>query len=329
MRKNLFSGLAAFSFLLLLSCGNSKDISEEIIATPVDKEGIKNAILEEEVAAALRYLSSDELEGRETGTEGIEKAAQYIEGVFEEHDLQPFFDTYRHNFTIQETQGFNLVGMVEGTDPQLKDEFIIIGAHYDHVGLEEAVEGDEIANGANDNASGTTAVLELAKYFAARPPKRSILFTLFSAEEMGLVGAKELAKSLKAEGIDLYSMFNIEMIGVPMKGRAYKAYLTGYDASNLAEKFNEYAGENVLGFLPEAKQYSLFQRSDNYPFYQDFNIPAQTISTFDFTNYPYYHHVDDEFELMDTAHMEELVEAIIPGLIKMANTPEKEIKLKQ
>ncbi|MDX1752543.1 MAG: M20/M25/M40 family metallo-hydrolase [Salinimicrobium sediminis] len=329
MRKNLFSGLAAFSFLLLLSCGNSKDISEEIIATPVDKEVIKNAILEEEVAAALRYLSSDELEGRETGTEGIEKAAQYIEGVFEEHDLLPFFDTYRHNFTIQETQGFNLVGMVEGTDPELKDEFIIIGAHYDHVGLEEAVEGDEIANGANDNASGTTAVLELAKYFAARPQKRSILFTLFSAEEMGLVGAKELAKSLKAEGIDLYTMFNIEMIGVPMKGRAYKAYLTGYDASNLAEKFNEYAGENVLGFLPEAKQYSLFQRSDNYPFYQEFNIPAQTISTFDFTNYPYYHHVDDEFELMDTAHMEELIEAVIPGLIKMANTPEKEIKLKQ
>ncbi|NJY63164.1 M20/M25/M40 family metallo-hydrolase [Salinimicrobium sp. CDJ15-81-2] len=329
MRKNLLSGLAALSFLLLLSCGNSKDISEENIATPVDKEVIKNAILEEELAAALRYLSSDELAGRETGTEGIEKAAQYIEAVFEEHDLQPFFDTYRHNFTIQETQGFNLVGMVEGTDPRLKDEFIIIGAHYDHVGLEEAAEGDEIANGANDNASGTTAVLELAKYFAARPPKRSILFTLFSAEEMGLVGAKELAKSLKAKGIDLYTMFNIEMIGVPMEGRAYKAYLTGYDASNMAEKFNEYAGENVVGFLPEAKQYSLFQRSDNYPFYREFKIPAQTISTFDFTNYPYYHHVDDEFELMDTVHMEELIEAIIPGLIKMANTAQKEIKLKQ
>lgn len=329
MRKNLLSGLAALSFLLLLSCGNSKDISEENIATPVDKEVIKNAILEEELAAALRYLSSDELAGRETGTEGIEKAAQYIEVVFEEHDLQPFFDTYRHNFTIQETQGFNLVGMVEGTDPQLKNEFIIIGAHYDHVGLEEAVEGDDIANGANDNASGTTAVLELAKYFAARPPKRSILFTLFSAEEMGLVGAKELAKSLKAKGIDLYTMFNIEMIGVPMEGRAYKAYLTGYDASNMAEKFNEYAGENVVGFLPEAKQYSLFQRSDNYPFYREFKIPAQTISTFDFTNYPYYHHVDDEFELMDTVHMEELIEAIIPGLIKMANTAQKEIKLKQ
>lgn len=329
MRKNLLSGLATFSFLLLLSCGNSKDISEEIIATPVDKEVIKNAILEEDVASTLRYLSSDELEGRETGTEGIEKAAQYIEGVFEEHGLKSFFDTYRHDFTIQEIPGFNLVGMVEGTDSQLKDEFIIIGAHYDHVGREKAVDGDEIANGANDNASGTTAVLELVKYFAARPPKRSILFTLFSAEEMGLVGAKELAKSLKAEGIDLYTMLNIEMIGVPMEGRAYKAYLTGYETSNMAERFNEYTGENVLGFLPQAKQYKLFQRSDNFPFYNEFKIPAQTVSTFDFTNYPYYHHVDDEFEHMDTVHMEELIESIIPGIIKMANTAEKEIKLKQ
>ena len=315
--------------LLLLSCGNSKDLSKENVITTVDTEVVKNAILEDNVSEALEYLSSDELEGRETGTEGIEKAAQYIENVFTQNGIQPFFDSFRHDFSVKEIPGFNVVGMVEGTDPELKHEFLIIGAHYDHVGRQKAVEGDDIANGANDNASGTTAVLELAKYFAARPQKRSILFALFSAEEMGLVGAKELAKSLKAEGIDLYTMFNIEMIGVPMAGRDYLAYLTGYDASNMAEKFNEYAGEKVLGFLPEAKQYSLFQRSDNYPFFEEFQVPAQTISTFDFTNYSYYHHVDDEFELMDTAHMEKLIEAIIPGIAQMANTPQKEIKLKQ
>ncbi len=149
----------------------------------------------------------------------------------------------------------------------LKDEVVIIGAHYDHVGQGEPVDGDIIANGANDNASGTTAVLELAKYFANNPPKRSMLFTLFSAEEMGLVGAKELAKELKDEELDLYTMFNIEMIGVPMEGRDYMAYVTGYEISNLAEKFNEYAGGKILGFLPQAKEYSLFRRSDNYPFF--------------------------------------------------------------
>ena len=329
MRKNLLSGLTAISFLLLLSCGNSKDLAEENVKAPVDKEVVKNAILEENIAETLQYLSSDELEGRETGTEGIEKAAQYIERIFTQNGVEPFFDSYRHEFSVKEVPGFNIVGLVEGTDPQLKDQFIIIGAHYDHVGREEAVDEDDIANGANDNASGTTAVLELAKYFAARPPKRSLIFALFSAEEMGLVGAKELAKNLKAEGIDLYTMFNIEMIGVPMEGKDYLAYLTGYDASNMAEKFNGYTGEKVLGFLPQAKEYSLFQRSDNYPFFQKFNIPAQTISTFDFTNYPYYHHVDDEYELMDVAHMEELIEAIIPGLTEMATTPQKEIILQQ
>ena len=238
----MLSGLAAISFLLLMGCGNSREITEENkVAAPVAKEAVKNAILEEDIAAALKYLSSDELEGRETGTEGIEKAAQYIEEIFEKHGVKPFFDTYRDSFTVQEKPGFNVVGLVEGTDPKLKQEYIIIGAHYDHVGRAKAVDGDDLANGANDNASGTTAVLELAKFFADRPQKRSMLFTLFSAEELGLVGARELAKSLKAENIDLYTMFNIEMIGVPMQGRDYKAYLTGFDASNLAEKFNEYS----------------------------------------------------------------------------------------
>lgn len=325
----MLSGLAALGLLLLLGCGNSREISKEITAAPVDKEAVKNAVLKEDIATSLRYLSSDELEGRATGTQGIEKAAQYIEGVFEEHGLEPFFDTYRNNFTVKEKAGFNVVGLIEGTDPDLKKEYIIIGAHYDHVGRAQAIAGDHLANGANDNASGTTAVLELAKYFSDRPQKRSILFSLFSAEEMGLVGAKELAKSLKAEEIDLYTMFNIEMIGVPMEDKDYKAYLTGYDASNLAENFNKNSGETVLGFLPEAKQYNLFKRSDNYPFFEEFNVPAQTISTFDFTNYSYYHHVDDEFMHMDIEHMEELIEAIIPGLTAMANSPEKEIKLHQ
>ena len=329
MRKNVLSGLTALGFLLLLGCGNSKELSGDINGAPIQKEVVENAILEEDIAAALQYLSSDELEGRATGTPGIDKAARYIEEVFKKHGLKPFFETYRDSFTVQDKTGFNVVGMVEGTDAQLKQEFIIIGAHYDHVGRAKAVDGDDLANGANDNASGTTAVLELAKFFAERPQKRSMLFTLFSAEELGLVGARELAKRLKAESIDLYTMFNIEMIGVPMQGRDYKAYITGFDASNLAAKFNEYSEENVLGFLPEAKQYQLFQRSDNYPFFQEFNIPAQTISTFDFTNYPYYHHVHDEFEHMNTKHMEDLIEAIIPGLAAMANSAEKEIKLNQ
>ena len=99
---------------------------------------------------------------------------------------------------------YNIVGFIEGRDEQLKNEFIVIGAHYDHIGIRSAVNGDTIANGANDNAAGTTAVLELARYFGkARSNKRSLVFALFSAEEKGLLGSKHLAKKLKEQKLKI------------------------------------------------------------------------------------------------------------------------------
>src|SRR5690606_472180 len=218
-------------------------------------------------------------------------------------------NSYRDSFEIQGRTGYNVVGYLEGNDPSLKNEFVILGAHYDHIGRGKVVNGDSIANGANDNAAGTVAVMEIARHFGAeRSNKRSMLFILFSAEEMGLSGAKHIAGRLKKEDIDLYAMINFEMIGVPMKDKDHLAYLTGYEMSNMADVFNKYAGEKVLGYLPQASQYKLFQRSDNYSFYQEFQIPAQTISTFDFTNYEFYHHVSDEMQHMDIAHMVNLIE---------------------
>lgn len=320
--------------LALIACGDSKNATAGSQDTAVAASANGSAsneisISETEVAETLEYLSSDELEGRNTGTAGIEKAASFIEGIFQQHGIKPYFETYRDSFEVKGIDGYNIVGYKEGTDPQLKDEFIIIGAHYDHIGYGKKVGTDSLANGANDNASGTTAVLELAKHFSEVDTKRSLLFTLFSAEEMGLVGARHLSQRLKEEAIDLYVLFNIEMIGVPMEGKEYAGYLTGYELSNLAERFNQYAGEEVLGFLPQAQEFQLFRRSDNYPFYEDFQIPAQSISTFDFTNYDYYHHVSDEFQYMDVEHMARLIEKMIPGIQGMANTSDREIQMKE
>jgi len=324
MRKITLNFTILAAILLFSSCGNSQAVttSEEV------RTSLNTNVQQAEVEELLYFLSSNELKGRQTGTEGIELAAQKIESIFEENGIQKYFDTYRHNFEIDGVEGFNVVGMLEGNDPKLKDEYIILGAHYDHIGIQELVEGDSIANGANDNAAGTVAVVELAKKFAEIDDnKRSIMFVLFSAEEMGLVGAKKIAQQLKEDELNLYTLFNFEMIGVPMNDKDYIGYLTGYENSNFAEKFNEYSGEKVLGFLPQAKEYNLFKRSDNYPFFEEFNVPAQTISTFDFTNYEYYHHVADEAEKLDVAHMTNVIESVIPGILKMANTPEKEIKL--
>jgi len=301
--------------------------------TTVTETASKAEVSVEKVASAssveknLSFLASDKLNGREAGTEGINTASSYIENIFKKNGVKPYFETYHDTLTNFDKPTYNVVGMVEGNDPQLKNEFVVIGAHYDHIGTAKAVEGDEIANGANDNASGTSAVIEFAKYFGThKTNKRSLLFVLFSAEEKGLLGSEHLAEKLKSQDFNLYTMINFEMIGVPMQREAL-TYLTGYKESNMAEKMNAYAGKNIVGFLPKAGEYNLFKRSDNYPFYEAFKVPAQTICTFDFENYPYYHHVDDEISEMDFEHMANVINEMIPVLEKISNAPTKEIKM--
>lgn len=282
------------------------------------------------VESSLTYLASDELEGRETGSIGIEKAAVYIENIFKEYKIKPYFKTYRDSFNLENYVGYNVIGHLPGNDSKLKNEFVILGAHYDHIGILKEVDGDSIANGANDDASGTVAVLEWAKYFAkVNNNKRSILFTLYSAEEKGLKGSEHLAKKLKNANLDIYTMINFEMIGVPRAEKEIMAYMSGYEKSNMAEKLNVYASSEIIGFLPVAKENNLFKRSDNYPFYQEFKIPAHAISTADFTNFDYYHHVDDEADKMDFEHMTNFINKMIPALEGMINASTNEIKLNE
>lgn len=285
-------------------------------------------VKESDVAETLKYLTSDELEGRETGTNGMVKAADYLEQFLKKNDVKPYFKSYRDTLSTFKETAFNIVGFVEGTDAVLKNEFIILSAHYDHIGLDKkGVNGDFINNGANDDASGTTAVAEMAKYFSiVKNNKRSILFVFFTGEEKGLLGSKHLAKKLKAKDFKLYTQFNIEMIGVPMK-RDYLAYITGFDKSNMAGKINEYTGKNTIGFLPKEAEYQLFYRSDNYSFYNVFKVPCQSVSTFDFENFEYYHHVSDEFKVMDLPHMTSFIQELLPAVTQMANAPTHEIHM--
>ncbi|MGB5942063.1 MAG: M20/M25/M40 family metallo-hydrolase [Leeuwenhoekiella sp.] len=348
----LRSGFFIVAMSLLLGCATSGKVKEvnaveaaksagtesQVVVTPNSSSessasqvqayaatnGMANAVI---VKSHLDFLASDALAGRETGTAGIRQAADYAIGIFKKAGTTPFYLNYQDDFDAKGAEAFNIVAKVTGTDPQLKEQYIIVGAHYDHIGSGEDVNGDTIANGANDNASGSTAVLELAKYFAANPPKRSLLFTLFSAEEKGLLGSKHLAERLANENINVYTMFNIEMVGVPMTGKDYLLYLTGYEESNMAEMFNSYCDGKIIGFLPQAKEYNLFKRSDNYPFYERLNIPAQTVSSFDFTNFEYYHHVDDEVQYMDIGHLTNVINSLIPGIRGMANDPQTPIKL--
>ncbi len=344
-----------FILIMMISCDATKSKVTNKDMAPNGPEGVKGSVVpqntqnrgtipvttkyvkgkslstdfssKERVGKIITFLASDELRGRDTGSEGIAKAASYIEGIFKDYDIAPYFSSYRDTLTNVDKIGYNIVGVIEGNDEQLKKEFVVIGAHYDHIGEINAVNGDSIANGANDNASGTTTVLELARYFSkVKTNKRSVIFALFSAEEKGLLGSKHLAKRLKEQNLNLYTMLNFEMVGVAMVDKDYFMYLTGHEQSNMAEVSNKYAEEKLIGFLPTAKEFNLFQRSDNYAFHKEFGVPSQTYSTFDFTNFDHYHKVGDEASLMDFEHMATIVNKSIPVVEGIVNAATKEIK---
>ncbi|KEZ92002.1 M20/M25/M40 family metallo-hydrolase [Nonlabens ulvanivorans] len=274
-----------------------------------------------QIAADVSFLASDDLEGRDTGSDGILAAAKYLQNRLHEIGLQPYKGDFFDDFDAKGAQAFNVVGMLPGTDGVLKDEIVVIGAHYDHIGFMKAVAGDSLANGANDNATGTASVLAIAQALKQVDfNRRTVVFALFSAEEKGLLGSKHLAKRMKAEKENVVAMLNFEMIGTPMVGREYIAYITGHDKSNMASVFNA-ANNNrlVTGKLDKAVEYNLFMRSDNYPFFNEFQVPAQTFSTFDFTNFKYYHQPGDEVSEVNAPHMAAVVDAVMPGIMAVVN----------
>lgn len=308
-----------FSFLVAIlatSCSVSSKLSNE---------------QQEEVSAVkihttLNYLASDELLGRDSGHEGNVKAATFLANELTAYGIEPYYANYEDKLKDVENT-WNVIGVIPGHDPKLKKEIVVLGAHYDHIGIQEPVDGDSIANGANDNASGVSILLELARNLAQKEMKRTVLVCFFTAEELGLLGSQHLANRLKEEYANVVMMLNFEMLGVPMQ-RDYVTFITGYDQSNLATKINEIAGENLAGRFEDAEKMQLFMRSDNYPFYLAYKIPSQTFSSSDFENFKYYHHVKDEAHLMDVTFMTTLTKKFVPVVEKLINLPSGEIRLK-
>ncbi|MEP1306366.1 MAG: M28 family peptidase [Balneola sp.] len=216
-----FSFLLISSLLISACTQNSRSyLSEDI--TPLDIE------------THITFLASDSLNGREAGSADEAIAANYIADHFRDFGLEPAGDdgTYFQEFTIntsvlnnphasQDGEGEkrlskNVAGLLQGTANS--DEVIIIGAHYDHLGLGEfgsLYRGDEpkIHNGADDNASGTAGVLELAQYFSENRPQKDILFLAFSGEEMGLLGSAHFAENPTVDLDNAFAMINMDMIG--------------------------------------------------------------------------------------------------------------------
>ena len=281
---------------------------------PLSLEEVQESITATETKQILYTLASDEMKGRESASGGYQLAADFVTNFFEENGIEPFYPAYKDSLQTKEVWSYNLVGSL-GKFEQNKPT-ILIGAHLDHIGVKNENEEDPIFNGANDNASGSTAVLQIAKFLATKEWNQNVLVALFADEEKGLRGAAHIAQRLKEEGISLAYMVNFEMLGAILTTGENQVYMTGYNLTDMPEKMNAYAPEFVQ-FLPEAKQYNLFRRSDNYSFYQIHNIPAQTLSTFDFKNYDYYHKAGDEAEKLDVVNMNKVISTSAYVLAKM------------
>jgi len=217
---------------------------------------------------------------------------------------------------------YNVIGMLPGRN--LAQEAVIFSAHYDHV--ENALGGisAELFNGANDNASGTAAVLALAKYFSMRKDnERTIIFCLFAGEELGLLGSKAFVNQIEPESIK--AVINIEMIGMTNATGKNAFMVTGSFYSSLADILRKnLQGEKfkVLNLNYDAKL--LFQRSDNYPFAME-GIPAHSIMCSD-DNEPCYHKPCDDAKRINFENMAAVTRAIAKSctsLLSGKDTPSR------
>ncbi|MBB3697605.1 M20/M25/M40 family metallo-hydrolase [Flammeovirga yaeyamensis] len=218
-----------------------------------------------------------------------------------------------HNIVMR-----NVMARLEGSGPRAK-ETIMIGAHHDHIGILEPIQNDSIANGADDNASGVSAVLQLAEYFAKRRMKypRSILFVTFTAEEMGLVGSEYMASQMSDEELkNIKAMINFEMIGKPSVNGKRKAYMTGYDQSTLGKQLAQTVLKDRINFKIFADPYEdmdLYFISDNASFVKR-GVIAHTISSTDIDFDSYYHTVNDEAETLNYQNIVDVIKGMAVGI---------------
>lgn len=209
---------------------------------------------------------------------------------------------------IQESKLANIVGVLPGKSR--KNEYVIFSAHYDHLGVGRPDnKGDSIFNGANDDASGTTAVLMLANYFSKQHNnERTLVFATFTAEEIGEYGSQYFSSQFNPDSV--MAMFNIEMIGTESKWGTNSAFITGYERTDMGKILEKNLTGSQFTFYPDPyPQQQLFYRSDNASLARH-GVPAHTISTSKMDSEKYYHTQGDEISTLDMNNMARIIKSI-------------------
>ena len=279
-------------------------------------------LVDNQHAQMFKRLKDNNSRGRIVEKQNQTAAAIFILG-------EPDAANYKVSFSnmIEELSLFNVAGMLPGRSKP--KELVLISAHYDHLGIVKEVDGDAIANGADDDASGTTAVISLAKYYKKlNNNERTLIFVAFTAEEVGGFGARHFSSLLNPD--DVVAMFNIEMIGKESKFGENAAFITGYEKSDFGEILQKNLAGTDFKFYPDPyPTQNLFYRSDNATL-AALGVPAHTISTDQIDTDKFYHTVNDEFETLEVSNIHATIQAIAlsaRSIVAGTDTPKRITKL--
>ncbi len=299
-----------------------------------DRRAALERISPDSLKGNLSFLASDALEGRATPSPGLTIAAEFIAAQFRKAGLEPGVGSSYFQTTTMKARGsdeekpvHNVIGVLRGSDETLKDSYIIVTAHYDHIGMNPSVPGDDkIFNGANDDGSGTVGVIELAQALSTlkKRPKRSIVFMTFFGEERGLLGSRYYGKNPIFPLEKTIAHINLEQIGRTddREGpRVSGASMTGFDFSDIGPIFAA-AGKTIGVDISKHPQNSdaFFGRSDNQAL-ADLGVPAHTLCVA--YVYPDYHGVGDHWEKVDYPNTAKVLKAIGLGILTLADSKDE------
>ena len=336
MKKLLVWALVLFCGSIQLSAASAKKK-----VTP-EKKGVE-VINRATAEAHIEFLASDELEGREAGHRGARIAGDYLISCLKQMGIKPLFDSYVQPFEVchaerqikgkrwqvhpdsiaqlkkvvhQELKLRNILGKIEGKNP---NEVVIIGAHYDHIGFDPTLSGDQIYNGADDNASGVQAVLQVAKAFLAtgEQPERTVIFAFWDGEEKGLLGSRYFVMNYP-EMKKVKGYLNYDMIGRNNDEMKPKHVVYFYTAAY--PMFGDWLKKDIetyrLQLEPDYRSWDLpVGGSDNGPFAK-VNVPIIWYHT---DGHADYHQPTDHPEYLNWNKMIEITKASFLAMWKLAN----------
>ncbi len=267
----------------------------------------------------VKILAADSLSGRRTCSRGAELARNYLRGYFYRLQLQPLFESFSQKFTVETerltcTEGVNLIGLIKGRKTDAGT--IVVSAHYDHLGIKNG----EIFNGADDNASGVAALLEIANYFSKNKPQHDLVFCAFDAEELNSAGARAFIENLPFNRENLKLNFNIDMISISPKNELFIAGASHYPVlktrlSSVVQKeqrINIRWGHDT----PEPRYQDWTFASDHRVFHR-VQIP---FIYFGVEDHSFYHQPEDTFEHIDQDFFVDAANFVFEALLQLDNS---------